>query len=106
MIRLTSKRACKRKRLRLDSLDDILRMTRFREIPIYNAASLKRFTYDSLKTEVQMLVSNFPAAHQFGLPSVTFTRCSYYAELIRLFRCIIPALIVDGILVLTKNKPR
>lgn len=76
------------------------------EIPVINAASIKLITYDSLTFEIDRLTQKHPSINSFGLPSVTFTMCPFYASLIRGFRQILPAVIVDGILKLTGNKAK
>jgi len=76
------------------------------EIPIFNAASIKFVTYTGMTYGLQQMVREIHSANQFGIPNMTFTECVYYAWMIRIFRCLIPALIVDGIANLMGGKPR
>jgi alcohol-forming fatty acyl-CoA reductase len=76
------------------------------KIPIFNAASIKVLTYNSMAMDISLLARLVPSVNMFGLPHITYTTCVYYAWLIRIFRNILPALILDGILKITGNKPK
>lgn len=76
------------------------------DIPIYNAASIKHVSYNSMCLDMRKMTREIISVNMFGIPSVTFTTCFWYAWIIRIFRNIIPALMVDGILKLTGNKPK
>lgn len=74
------------------------------DIPVYNATSIKILSYTSFVFDLSQMLKEIPSVHMFGLPGFTFSTCTLYCWLIRLFRNIIPALIVDGILRLVGNK--
>lgn len=80
--------------------------SRFSDIPIYNASSIKSCTYYSMAVTIDEILAKHPSNYIFGIPDVTFTRCIAYAWLIRLFRQIIPALIIDALLRISGNKAR
>lgn len=75
------------------------------EIPVYNAASIKFVTYDSMRHSFGFTMKN-PSMKMIGIPNVTFTSCWHYAWLIRIFRNLIPAIILDGLLCIMKQKPK
>lgn len=75
------------------------------EIPVYNAASLKFVTYNSLAYNYR-IANECPSMQCVSSPSMVFTLCPAYAWFLRIFRHIIPALIVDGFLCLSGNKPK
>lgn len=74
------------------------------EVPVYNAASVKFVSYNSLTLCYEVAKKN-PSMKMIGSPHVIFTGCWYYAWLVRIFRNLIPALILDGLLLMTKKKP-
>lgn len=76
------------------------------EMPIYNATSVKVCSYNSMMMSLTDSTEKYPPIKLFGIPSMTMTKCVFYAWIIRIFRCILPALIVDGFLKLTGNKPQ
>lgn len=76
------------------------------EIPVYNSASIKIISYDSMKYGMMDYVENNPSVNLIGLPSVTFTTCVYYAWIIRIFRNLIPALFLDVVLLIARQKPK
>lgn len=78
----------------------------FSEIAVYNAASVKNCTYDAMTMDLSAMIKTNPSVYLFGIPNITFTKCITYAWIIRIFRNLIPALIVDGLLRMTRNKPR
>jgi hypothetical protein len=47
-----------------------------------------------------------PSMQCVGIPSMTFTKCVFYAWLLRIFRNLIPALILDALLLVSGNKPK
>lgn len=73
--------------------------------PVYNAASIKLVTYDSL-VENDGFVRDNPSMQAIGGVSVKFTTCVYYAWMLRIFRNIIPAIILDGLLCIAGKKPK
>jgi hypothetical protein len=75
------------------------------EIPIYNSASIKIITYDSFN-DSSAVVAQFPSLKIIGIPHMTFTTCTFYGWIIRIFRMLIPALIIDGLLLISGNKPQ
>lgn len=75
------------------------------EIPIYNAASIKFVTYESMTACLDFTRKN-PSKKIMGIPHVTFTSCLFYAWILRIFRHFIPALFLDGLLIASGNKPR
>lgn len=75
------------------------------EIAVYNAASVKCLTYESMMG-IKPLVLKNPSMKSIGIPYVTFTKCVYYAWILRIFRNLIPAIIMDGLLCITGNKPK
>lgn len=75
-------------------------------IPVMNAASIKLATYNSMKIDMEAITKAAPSVNMFGVPHITYTTCVYYASLIRLFRSILPALFVDGILKIMGKKPK
>lgn len=75
------------------------------EIPIYNAASIKCVTYSSL-LETTDFIMRYPSMQAVSTPFVVFTECPFYAMIVRIFLNLIPAVIIDGLLCLTGNKPR
>lgn len=80
-------------------------MQRELEIPIYNSASVKIVTYDSFN-DASDAVMVHPSMQCVGIPSMTFTKCVLYAWLLRIFRNLIPALILDALLLVSGNKPK
>lgn len=76
------------------------------EIPILNAASIKLVTYDSMVLDTDTIAREIPSINMFGIPKMRFTECVYYAWLLKIFRSLIPALVVDGLLKITGNKPK
>ena len=78
----------------------------FSDIAVYNAASVKNCTYDAMTMDLSTMIQKYPSVHLFGIPNVTFTKCNTYAWIIRIFRNLIPALIVDGLLSMTSNNLR
>lgn len=75
------------------------------DIPVYNAASIKRITYASILEKADFVMQH-PSQKAVSTPIVIFTECTVYAWILRIFLNILPALIVDGFLCLTKNKPK
>lgn len=76
-----------------------------KEISVYNAASVKSVRFSSI-TEVRETAINHPSKSIIGIPHVTFTTCSAYAWILRIFRMLIPAIIIDGLLCISGNKPK
>lgn len=76
------------------------------EMHVINASSIKFITYNSLLMELKGLTERHSSINCFGVPDLTYTFCPFKLWTIRIFRQIIPALIVDGILKLTGNKPK
>lgn len=75
------------------------------DVPVYNAASIKLVTYLSMM-DVSKRIQEAPSMKAIGPPNVTFTSCVYYAWLVRIFRNIIPAIILDGLLCISGQKPK
>lgn len=75
------------------------------EVPVFNAASVKFVSYTSMEVCYEVAQKN-PSMKMLGIPRVTFTGCWYYAWLVRIFRNLLPALIIDGLLRLSGNKPK
>ena len=75
------------------------------EILVLNAASIKLASYNSMRIDLKTITKEAPSVNMFGIPHITYTNCVYYACLIRLFRNILPALFVDGILKIMGKKP-
>jgi alcohol-forming fatty acyl-CoA reductase len=76
------------------------------DVPIINAASTKCIKYYTMTMDLTRMAKETPSSNRFGVPSVVFTSCFVYAWIIRILRHIMPALIVDGILVLSGKKPK
>lgn len=74
-------------------------------IPVYNAASIKIVSYESLNNSL-VLLRKHPSMKTFGIPYMTCHNCIYYAWILRIFRNLIPALIVDGLLCISNKKPK
>lgn len=75
-------------------------------MPIYNAASIKTPVYESLAYDMVGMVEKYPSVNLLGIPGITYTTCVYYGWLIRIFRNLIPALIIDAMLKLTTGKTK
>jgi hypothetical protein len=75
-------------------------------VPIINAASAKCIRYHMMTMDLARMAKETPSSYRFGIPSVVFTNCSFYAWFIRIFRHLMPALLVDGILILLGKKPK
>jgi hypothetical protein len=56
--------------------------------------------------EIGKYIERTPSINAFGIPDITFTRCTFYAWMIRIFRSIIPAFIADALLRISGKKPR
>lgn len=80
--------------------------TQLNTIPVYNAASMINVSYDSMSMDIVSLTLGSPSLYRFGIPDVTYTKCVIYGWAIRIFRNIIPAVIVDCLLKLSGNQPR
>lgn len=76
-----------------------------REVPVYNAASIKFVSYSSM-IECSEVANENPSMKAMGIPYVTFSTCNYYCWILRIFRNIIPALILDGLLRIGGGKPK
>lgn len=76
------------------------------EIPIFNATSIRLITFKSMALTIRKMNLKVPSVNMFGIPYVHFTACAYYAWLICLFRNLLPALFVDGVLKVSGNKPK
>lgn len=76
------------------------------KIPIFNATSIRIATFQSLVQKTAERTEKYPSVNLFGIPYIHFTQCVYYAWLIWFFRQLIPALIVDGVLKISGNKPK
>lgn len=74
-------------------------------IPVYNATSLRHVSYSSLNRTSDVIRAQ-PSLNAFGTPHVTFSACIYYVWILRIFRHIIPAVLVDILLRISNNKPR
>jgi len=74
-------------------------------IPVYNSASMKCISYEAIAYEID-IAKKYPSKNIVGIPGITFAKCWYYAWILRIFRHFIPALILDGLLVVSGNKPR
>jgi hypothetical protein len=74
-------------------------------VPVYNAASIKFVSYASMKENWEYGYE-FPSKQSIGIPDVTFTTCTYYAGILRIFRHLIPALLLDGLMILNNMKPK
>lgn len=75
------------------------------DISIYNAASVKFVSYESLLDSLDM-IKDYPSLKAISTASVTFTENDFYAWVLRIFRNLIPALFIDGLLCITGNKPK
>lgn len=75
------------------------------DIPVYNAASIKCLTLRSLNMDADY-ISEYPSLKAVGTQYVHITECTAYAWILRIFLNLIPALLIDGFLRLTNNKPR
>jgi alcohol-forming fatty acyl-CoA reductase len=75
------------------------------DVPVINAASAKCIKYHMMTMDLTRMAKETPSSNRFGIPSVVFTNCFFYAWIVRIMRQIMPALIVDGILVLSGKKP-
>lgn len=76
------------------------------DICILNATSVRVGSYGSLIISGTSLVRSHPSIKLFGIPSTTFTQCAVYAWILRIFRNIIPSLIVDSLLRIAGKKPQ
>ncbi|CRK98511.1 CLUMA_CG011867, isoform A [Clunio marinus] len=74
------------------------------EIEVINAASIKHLTVLVLMHAIKTFKQN--SLKVIDVTSVTFTSCTAYAWMIRIFRQIIPSVIIDSLLKMTKNEPR
>lgn len=75
------------------------------DVPVYNATSLRCVVFSSLNETPEIFDQN-PSKQLIGIPSVTFSTCIYYVWILRIFRHLIPALIIDALLRITNNQPK
>lgn len=75
------------------------------DIPVYNAASIKCITLRSIHMD-SGYISEYPSLKAVGVMNIFFVESAIFAWLLRIFLNIIPALIIDGVLFITRNKPR
>lgn len=73
-------------------------------IPVYNAAAVHLIAHNML-----VHVSDSLHDHLFnkaiGLPSLIYTDCRYYAGIMIVLQQLIPAVLIDSLLILMKRKP-
>lgn len=73
-------------------------------IPVYNAAAVHLIAHEML-----VQVSDSLYDHLFnkaiGLPSLIYTDCRYYAGIMIVLQQLIPAVLIDALLILMKRKP-
>lgn len=75
------------------------------EVPVYNAASIRLVAFNAIR-DFCGVESEYPSMQAISPPHVTFTNCVYFAWILRIFRNLIPALIIDGLLRLANRKPK
>lgn len=75
------------------------------DVPVFNASSIRLFAFGTMKECVHIAVK-YPSLQAIGSPHMTFTNCVFFAWILRIFRNLIPALIIDGILRLANRKPK
>lgn len=77
---------------------------RKKAIPVYNAAAVHLIAHEML-----VQVSDSLHDHLFnkaiGLPSLIYTDCRYYAGIMIVLQQLIPAVLIDTLLILMKRKP-
>lgn len=76
-----------------------------RVVPVYNAASTRIASADQIDELTSGELSDHLFDKAIGLPWVFYTSSDFIAAILRFFLQILPALIVDGLLVLFKRKP-
>lgn len=80
------------------------RNERHAAIPVYNAAAVHLIAHEML-----VQVSDSLHDHLFnkaiGLPSLIYTDCRYYAGIMIVLQQLIPAFLIDSLLILLKRKP-
>lgn len=73
--------------------------------PVYNAASINIVKYEQLQANRE-IPKEYPSINALGETDTTFTTCAFYAWIIRIFRNLIPAVIIDTLLRISNQKPR
>lgn len=73
-------------------------------IPIYNASSIKNTSLVSFRDSD--VIKKCPPLMAIMYQSVTITKCKFYAWIVRILESLIPAMIIDGLLMMLGKKPK
>lgn len=74
------------------------------EIPIYNASSIKNTSLVSFRNSD--VIQKSPPLMAIMYQSVSITKCTFYAWIVRILESLIPAMIIDGLLMMLGRKPQ
>lgn len=76
------------------------------EAPVYNAASIRTISIQQLQEAAKSLMENNPLENSIGLPSIIFTKYKLCLIFFTIYLQILPALLIDGLLILFCKKPK
>lgn len=75
------------------------------KLTIYNCTSVKEQSYEKFFEIGDTLSKQVFFKFMVWMPNMTLTSCKYYAYLNSMLFQVLPALLLDGFMMLTKRKP-